>query len=255
MNRISKIFARFAAATATLLLSANLVHAAPLEHTIEFKKGKVIEVNYASLKPGAEAIIQKYRMKAYPVAQRYGVKSLGIFPIYKSDSKGSGLSQQPQFAAVFEWDNIESYIRMQEDQEYKAATIIRDPAMEYLNVGHFYTVDEDQSFTVTEGKFYELFSSDTAKNNEPAIMKLENFEKQKGLSKQVVLNRIHLSESTQNVILQSCKIGSDHHYMPNKLLINEWSKIERIGESSPLRNNAFDSYQSIVGPYNFDAFK
>ncbi len=124
------------------------------ESIITFKKGKVIEIAYATVQGGKEMQLNEYFGKVLPIASKYGGKMLGSFEV-TAIIEGE---IHPQMVALFEWPNIEAYNKISKDKEAMKIFPLRDEVITSFKQG-FFTVEKDVDVTFTEGKRYEFFNA------------------------------------------------------------------------------------------------
>lgn len=125
------------------------------EATIIFKSGKVIEIAFASIEGGKEALLgMEYFPKILPIAAKYGGKMLGSFQV----TAVTGGEIQPQIVAIFEWPNLTARDQLLADEEAKKLFPIRDEVLTFFKQA-YYTVAEDVTVTFREDKTYEFFNA------------------------------------------------------------------------------------------------
>jgi len=125
------------------------------EATIIFKSGKVIEIAFASIEGGKEALLgMEYFPKILPIAAKYGGKMLGSFQV----TAVTGGEIQPQIVAIFEWPNLTARDQLLADEEAKKLFPIRDDVLTFFKQA-YYTVAEDVTVTFREDKTYEFFNA------------------------------------------------------------------------------------------------
>lgn len=253
-HTITRIAATLAALSAiTISYSSYGDDMAPRKLELRFEKGAVIEVAYASVKEGMQPQLQEYFGKVFPIGPDYGAKPLGVFPVLGYDSKGKSLSNRPALVGLFQWPDIEGYLRFHEDERFLAAVPGRDEALSYLNNGNFYVVQEDTTLTVHEDRFYEIFNGTLNSNKMNAQSKLRKDQRDVGKFEAVSLKLYPLSSVTRTAVEHSCEIGSDHDFNPETITISEWPSMEAATSSSGERKKAYKSFTSAVGPYSFPA--
>ena len=121
---------------------------------ITFKKGRLIEVAFLSVKPDKQNQLQEeYFKKVMPFAAEYGLKPLGSVKVNYAYSE----FVKPQTIGFFEWPNAERRQAFQKDQRFLAIKPLRDNALSFLRVGYF-EVDEDTQVTFESGKLIEIYS-------------------------------------------------------------------------------------------------
>ena len=132
-----------------------LVKAHVKEANIVFKKGKVIEIAYASVLGGKEAQLnQEYFAKILPLAAEYGGKMLGSLQVTAVvDGEMS-----PQMIAIFEWPEIAARDKLLADERAQKLFPIRDEALTFIKLAYF-TVEEDVTVKFREDKTYEFFNA------------------------------------------------------------------------------------------------
>jgi len=138
------------------------------ETTLTLKKGKVIEIAYASIKEGKMNDLQeKYFPKAGPIVAEYGGKNLAMF---KVTAKTGGEMKQPHIIGIFEWPSLEAMELLHKDPRMKPLGKIRDGSMSYFRQG-FYTVKKDTPIIFRSDKTYEFFTAWLSPNSEATLKK------------------------------------------------------------------------------------
>ena len=125
------------------------------ESNILFKKGKIIELAYLSIKGGEEHKLQsEYFAKIMPIASKYGGKILGSFQV----TAITGGEITPQTVVIFEWPTIASRDELLANKEAQKLFPIRNAALTFGQVAYF-TVKKDVTVTFREDKVYEFFNA------------------------------------------------------------------------------------------------
>lgn len=121
---------------------------------INFKKGKLIEVAFLSVKPDQQHQLQEqYFKKVMPIAMEYGLKPLGKIRINQAYSE----FVKPQIIGFFEWPSQEKHRAFLKDKRFLAIKAVRDNAMSFLRMGYF-KVEEDTRVTFDSGKLVEIYA-------------------------------------------------------------------------------------------------
>ena len=125
------------------------------ESNIQFKKGKIIELAYLSIKGGEEQTLQsEYFAKIMPIAAKYGGKILGSFQV----TAVTGGEITPQTVVIFEWPTIASRDELLANKEAQKLFPIRNAALTFGQVAYF-TIEKDVTVTFREDKVYEFFNA------------------------------------------------------------------------------------------------
>lgn len=136
-------------------LSAELTGKDVRTSTVTFEEGRLIEVAYFSLKPGTERSVQEdYFPAALKVAAEYGGRMLASFQV--TDTFTGDL--EPQSIAIFDWPDVATKARFEQDARFQRLVPIRDQALSYIQIG-MYEVAKDTEVTFREDKSYEFFGA------------------------------------------------------------------------------------------------
>ncbi len=132
---------------------------------ITFKKGKLIEVAFMSIKPEKQSQLQEeYFKKVMPIAAEYGLKPLGKVKVNYTYSE----FVQPQIIGFFEWTSEERHKAFLKDERFLAIKPIRDDALSFLRLGYF-KVEEDTKVTFKSGELIEIFAMWLDPQNAPRM--------------------------------------------------------------------------------------
>ena len=146
--------------TAATTASPGLATTVPTQEartsTVTLEKGRLIEVAYFSLEPGTEKSVQEDYFPAalVEVAAEYGGRMLASFRV---TGVFSG-SMEPQMIGIFDWPDLATKARFEEDERFKAVVPIRDRAISFIKLA-MYEVPEDTEVTFREDKSYEFFGA------------------------------------------------------------------------------------------------
>ncbi len=113
---------------------------------VEFKKGTVIELSFATIKNGMESqLFNDYFPQVMPIVTEIGGQSLGSFKIRNTTDRSV-----PKMCALFQWPSIECFQKLHDDTRFLAIKSIRDSALSYFVNGIFFTVKEDTKISFVE---------------------------------------------------------------------------------------------------------
>ncbi len=123
--------------------------------TINFKKDKVYEIVYFTVKPGKQKQLdEEYFPVSMPIVAEYGGKMNAMFvvtDIVKGDLEG-------HMVGIFEWPSLDIKNKMHEDPRFKKVAPIMQDAMSYFKTG-FYEIENDTDITFSNRKSYEFFGA------------------------------------------------------------------------------------------------
>ncbi|MFQ5650171.1 MAG: DUF1330 domain-containing protein, partial [bacterium] len=124
-------------------------------HTITFKKGKVYEIAFASIKEGKERQFnEQYFPQVMPLVAEYGAAALGMFSVTK---KVEG-QIAPQIIGIFEWPSLAVKNKFHKDPRFLRISPLRDEALSFFETS-YYEVGEDVAVAFKENKTYEFFGA------------------------------------------------------------------------------------------------
>lgn len=142
-------------------------HEGMRSQTIEFSKGKLIEVVYFTVKEGKQKQLnEQYIPKASAISKEYGAKMLGFFAVEKK----AGGEIDPKTIAMFEWPSFAAKARFEKDARFQAVLPIREEALQFIKFG-YYEVSENVSVTFLENKTYEFFGAWLNPNGKEKLQK------------------------------------------------------------------------------------
>jgi len=122
--------------------------------TTQFKKDKLIEVAFLSVKPDKQKQLQEsYFKQVFPIAQEYGLKPLAKIGVQYTYSE----YVQAQTIGFFEWESKEKHAAFLKDPRFLKLKPIRDESLSFLRLGYF-NVEEDTEVTFTSGQLVEIYS-------------------------------------------------------------------------------------------------
>jgi hypothetical protein len=140
---------------------------------VEFKKGAVIELSFATIKNGMESqLFNDYFPQVMPIVTEIGGQPLGSFKIRNTTDHSV-----PKMCALFQWPSIDSFQKLHDDTRFLAIKSIRDTALSYFVNGMFFTIKEDTKISFVEDKSVALRivnSSDVDDNNSIALVSMES---------------------------------------------------------------------------------
>ncbi len=121
---------------------------------VHFKKDKLIEVAFVSVKPGKQQqLMESYFKRVMPIAREYGMRPLARMNVQYTYSEFT----KPHMIGFFEWESEGARRAFSEDPRFLEIKPIRDDALSSLRIGYF-VVDEDTEVTFTSGQFMEVFA-------------------------------------------------------------------------------------------------
>ncbi len=120
---------------------------------ISFRKNKLIEVAFLSIKEGKQQqLSEEYFAQVMPIAQEYGMKPLGKIKVEYTYSN----FVKPQIIGFFEWPSEEKRAAFTKDPRFLKIRGIRNDALSSLRLSYM-KVDEDTEVEFESGKLVELF--------------------------------------------------------------------------------------------------
>ena len=211
-----------------------------------FEEGRLIEVAYFSLKPGTERSVQEdYFPAALKVAAEYGGRMLASFRV---TDKFSG-DLEPQMIGIFDWPDVATKARFEEDARFKAVVPIRDRAISFIKLG-MYEVAEDTEVTFREDKSYEFFGAwlNPGKSEELGryFQVSEPIKQSYGRPAPVFLTKFATSEETPQ---------AGPFYRPHMAGIVEWdraSDYEALTTSAAFVRDAAPIFESSMPPIDVE---
>ena len=179
--------------------------------TITFKANTVVETALLTIKPGKEKqFAEDYFSQAIKFAPIYGARPIGSFALV--DRK---LGNAPaQMLVFFEWESLEKKRAFEKDLGFLQIVNIRNEALSFLTTGYF-KVEQDVSYTFTEGKTYEFAALWLDPTNAPQLQTY--FEKVGPIAADP---RVGFQPIAQ---LQSLGV-EDRTYHPNLIFLSEWTQ-------------------------------
>ena len=119
-----------------------------------FKKDKLIEVAFLSVKPDKQKALQEsYFKRVFPIAQEYGLKPLARIQVENAYSE----FVQPQMIGFFEWESEAKHQAFLKDPRFLKIKPIRDEALSFLRLGYF-KVEQDTQVSFPTGKLIEVYA-------------------------------------------------------------------------------------------------
>lgn len=132
---------------------------------ITFRKGALIEAAFFRVKPGQQAALDKeYFAKVMPLAQRYGMKPLGMFKVSK-------IEHGPDDAAMwglFEWPDEAAKERFEKDPQFAELRPIRDAKLDTLKMVYL-NAEETTTVKLRDDRMYEIFGAWVNRHNAPKL--------------------------------------------------------------------------------------
>ena len=182
---------------------------------VVFKKGKLIEVAFLSVKKGMKKQLQEdYFPKVMPIVKEYGGKPLmkiGIKNSYSNDIKA-------QMVVFFEWPSAAKKEAFEKDPRFKRVKKIRDEALSFLQLS-FFNVEKDTPVTLDKSKFYEVYGMSI--NRKKAHLMQKYFEKAGPLC----VNEYHV-DFALSMTPVTVNISGHHNYVPQTFGIAIWPNAE-----------------------------
>lgn len=126
-----------------------------------FKKGKLIEVAFMSIKKGKEKQLkQDYFAKVMPIAMEYGLRPIMTISVTDSHSKDIN----PQMIGFYEWPSRAKRESFDKDPRFLKIKGIRTDALSFLKVA-YYEVQKDTKVNLNQKSYYELYAMTMDKQN------------------------------------------------------------------------------------------
>ena len=185
-------------------------------HTITFRKGKLYEIAFASIKEGKETQLnEQYFPKVGPLVAEYGAAGLGSFRVI---GKIEG-QIEPQMIVIFEWPSLAVKTKFHKDPRFLKISPLRDEALSFFETS-YYEVGEDVTVAFKENKIYEFFGAWLTPEAETALPKY--FE----VSEPIKRSYGRLYPEFKVNLSPAKGLSSDHAYSPHMAGIVEWDKAE-----------------------------
>jgi len=189
---------------------------------VVFKKGKLIEVAFLSVKEGmSKQLKEDYFPKVMPIVAEYGGKPLmkiGVKNNYSEDIKA-------QMIVFFEWPNAAQKEAFEKDPRFLKVKTIRDEALSFLQLS-FFEVAKNMPVKLEENKFYEVYGMSMNKENGHLMQKY--FEKAAPLCMNEYNVDFALTMSPVKV-----NISGHEHYVPQTfglaILPSEGANVKYFG--------------------------
>ncbi|GAB4194885.1 MAG: hypothetical protein Tsb002_26810 [Wenzhouxiangellaceae bacterium] len=239
------------------------------EVSVTFSKGTVIEFAYAKIKPGKEPqLFGEYFPQVGPILQRYGGKGLGMFMIGDTITEKNGPDVQVTVASLFEWPDVDTFLRLHQDPEFLKIAPIRDEAMTFFNNGNFYTVQNDVTVTFREDRVYEIWDASLADNGSSQLLKplyqqymnaAETAAQSLGASELISMQPVPLQSPVRRKVEAACGKARDDTQLAS-LVLKEWSDPQALNqfenskltkEAKKLRDESLDRYQLMMAQFAF----
>lgn len=180
-----------------------------------FKKGKLIEVAFLSIKEGmGKQLKEDYFPKVMPIVTEYGGKPLmkvGVKNNYSKDIKA-------QMVVFFEWPSAAKKEAFEKDSRFIKVKKIRDQALSFLQLS-FFEVAKDMSVQLDGSKFYEVYGM--SMNQEKGHLMQKYFEKAGPLCTNEYGVDFALSMTPVTV-----NIKGHHNYVPQTFGLAIWPSAE-----------------------------
>lgn len=203
------------AETATETISETVVEVPVATKEVIFKKGKLIEVAFLSVKEGmGKQLKEDYFPKVMPIVTEYGGKSLmkiGVKNNYSKDIKA-------QMVVFFEWPSAAKKEAFEKDPRFIKVKKIRDKALSFLQLS-FFEVAKDRSVQLDGNKFYEVYGM--SMNKEKGHLMQKYFEKAGPLCTNEYGVDFALSMTPVAV-----NIKGHHNYIPQTFGLAIWPSAE-----------------------------
>ena len=183
-----------------------------VEHVL-FKKGKLIEVAFLSVKEGmGKQLKEEYFPQVMPIVTEYGGKPLmkvGVKNNYSDEIKA-------QMVVFFEWPSIAKKEAFNKDPRFLEVKKIRDEALSFLKVGYF-AVEEDSPVLLDGNKFYEVYGMSMKKETGHLMQKY--FE----LAGPIVVNDYGVEFA---LALKPVAVAGRDHFEPHTFGLAIWPSAE-----------------------------
>jgi len=230
------------------------------EKTVTFEAGKVIELAYATVKPGKEKqVFGEYFPKAGPIVKEYGGKSLAIMNI--TDVPAGDINAQ--IVGFFEWPSVEAFLAFHEDPRYQAIKPLRDDGLSYLNNGNFFTVAEDTTYTFHEDRDYEVWAAwikpDGGSKVGEYLKQIKPALHEYGHRNVVSLQPVSLTSAVKAQVVAACN-KDDHDFEPHAVGLAEWPSIGAFNDflrtdvyknAKHLKDEALDRFNMQFTRFSF----
>jgi len=178
-----------------------------------FKKGKLIEVAYLSIKEGmGKQLKEEYFPKVMPIVTEYGGKPLMKIWVKKNYSEDI----KAQIVVFFEWPSAAKKEAFDKDPRFLKVKKIRDAALSSLKLSYF-KVEKDSPVKLDENKFYEVYGMSI--NNEKEHLMQTYFEK----AGPIVMHDYHVEFALS---LSPVHVAGGDHYVPQTLGLAIWPSAE-----------------------------
>ena len=178
-----------------------------------FKKGKLIEVAFLSVKEGmGKQLKEEYFPKVMPIVTEYGGKPLmkmGVKNNYSADIKA-------QMVVFFEWPSAAKKEAFEKDPRFLKVKKIRDEALSFLQLSYF-EVEKNSPVKLDENKFYEVYGM--SMNKEKGHLMQTYFEK----AEPIVTNDYGVEFA---LALTPVKVAGQNHYIPQTFGLAIWPSAE-----------------------------
>ena len=176
-----------------------------------FKKGKLIEVAFLSVKEGmGKQLKEDYFPKVMPIVTEYGGKPLMKIGVKNNYSKNI----QAQMVVFFEWPSAAKKEAFEKDPRFIKVKKIRDEALSFLQLS-FFEITKDMPVQLDGSKFYEVYGM--SMNKEKGHLMQKYFEKAAPLCTNEYGVDFALSMSPVTV-----NIKGHHNYVPQTFGITIW---------------------------------
>lgn len=139
---------------------------------VTFKKGKLIEVAFMSVKKGKQPQLNEYFRKVMPLATKYGIRPLITLRVSHAYSKKIGA----QMIGFFEWPSKRVRADFAKNKQFNKIKHLRNNSLSVLKVGYFES-GKDVSVLFFKDKLYEVYGLWANKKNRD---KLDSYFKQSG---------------------------------------------------------------------------
>ncbi len=182
---------------------------------VVFKKGKLIEVAFLSVKEGKGPQLKgEYFPKVMPIVIEYGGKPLmkvGVKNAWSEDIK-------PQMVVFFEWPSAAKKEAFEKDPRFIEVKKIRDDALSFLKLS-FFEVAKNMPVQLDGSKFYEVYGM--SMNKEKGHLMQKYFEKAGPLCTNEYGVDFALSMTPVKV-----NISGHKHYVPQTFGLAIWPNAE-----------------------------
>jgi uncharacterized protein (DUF1330 family) len=183
----------------------------PIVNEVVFKKGKLIEVAFLSIKKGREKqLTENYFPKVMPIVLEYGGKPLMKIGVKNKYSKNINA----QMVVFFEWPSAAKKEAFERDPRFLKIKKTRTKALSFLQLS-FFKVEKNMSVQLDDHKFYEVYGMSMNRKNGHLMQKY--FEKAGPITTTQYGVDFALSMSPVRV-----KIAGHHNYSPQTFGIAIW---------------------------------